>query len=71
MRVSPVLVSGVPGRKRIYSDVAELEALVATRKWLEGLKEGPHRRTALYNLARFLRWRKGKSLEARSAERLI
>jgi hypothetical protein len=32
--------------------------------WLEGLRAGSHRRTALYNLARYLRWRKDRGLEA-------
>jgi len=58
------LVGALPGRKRVYSDIGELRNSPTVQKWLEGLRAGPHRTTALYNFARFIRWRKARGLES-------
>ena len=52
------------GRKRVYNDIRELGDSPPIQKWLEGLRAGPHRTTALYNFARFIRWRKAQGLES-------
>lgn len=54
----------MPGRKRVYNDIEDLRDSPTVRKWLEGLRAGPHRTTALYNFARFIRWRKAHGLES-------
>jgi hypothetical protein len=51
------------GRKKVYDDVEPLGQKQTVSTWLQGLKEGTHRKSALYNLARYLRWRKKKGLE--------
>jgi len=58
------------GRPRLYDDVTPLLEHPSVQKWMEGLREGPNQRTALYNLARYLRWRKARGLEA-DPEKLI
>lgn len=62
---SAVLSRRMGGRRRIYSDVDTLRESQSVRVWLQGMKDGPHRKTALYNLARYLRWR-NKSHDRRS-----
>jgi hypothetical protein len=64
MAISPLLVGRLGGRKRLYHDLEELQGVSSVKKWLEGLREGPHRKTALYNFARYIRWRKSRDLEA-------
>jgi len=44
--------------------VQELAAKETVSTWLRGLKEGPGRKTARYHLARFIRRRMLKELEA-------
>jgi hypothetical protein len=44
----------LPGRKKVYDDIDALRGSRAVQKWLEGMRAGPHRKTALYNLARHL-----------------
>ncbi len=58
------LLPNVGGRPRIYDDVQVLAAKETVSTWLRGLKEGPGRKTAGYHLARFIRWRLLKGLEA-------
>jgi integrase len=60
----------LPGRKKVYDDIDALRGSRAVQKWLEGMRAGPHRKTALYNLARYLRWRRARALEA-DPDRLI
>jgi hypothetical protein len=67
---SQVLDRGLKGRKRVYDDIDALQGSRAVRKWLEGMRAGPHRKTALYNLARYLRWRRARALEA-DPDRLV
>ncbi len=54
----------VGGRKRVYDDIQPLKGKESVRKWLQGLKEGTGRKTAIYSFARYLRWRKEKGLES-------
>ena len=70
MGVSPVLGNALGDRRRVYHDIEGLENSPSVRKWLGGLKAGPHRRTALYNFARYTRWRKNMALES-NPERLV
>src|SRR5579863_4273513 len=65
-----LLQSRLGGRPRLYDDVTPLLEHPSVQKWMEGLREGPNQRTALYNLARYLRWRKARGLEA-DPEKLI
>jgi hypothetical protein len=66
----PVLLSGMGGRKRVYHDLDALKEVPSVEKWLEGLRAGPHRTTALYNFARYIRWRSARGLEA-DPDRLV
>jgi hypothetical protein len=62
MSANPLL-RNMGGSPRIYDDVEPLKKKASVKKFLDGLKDGPGRNTALYSLARFLRWRKSKRLE--------
>lgn len=58
------------GRPRLYDDIPALPTKRPVQIWLQGMKEGAHQKTALYNLARYLRWRKVQGLES-DPEKLI
>ena len=58
------LLGNTGGRPRIYDYVQELAAKETVSAWLRGLEEGPGRKTAGYHLARFIRRRMLKELEA-------
>lgn len=51
------------GTPRIHADVEPLREKATVKAFLNGLREGPGRRTSLYSLARYLRWRKDRGLE--------
>jgi len=52
------------GSPRVYADIEPLKEKASVKTFINGLKDGPCRTTSLYSLARYLRWRKGKGIEA-------
>lgn len=58
------------GRPKQLKDIDELKTKPTVMRWQKGLKAGPHRKTALYNLGRYLRWRKAQGMES-DPDRLI
>ena len=49
---------------RLYHDLEEIGAKQTVSTWLGSLTEGQSRKNAIYSIARYLRWREKKGLEA-------